>query len=129
MEGPSKEAVIKHYNQCVSQMENQGWFYAGVLEVWDRLAIPRDAAICDIGCGTGALLARLLAQGYSQLSGTDFAPGCVTAARKAIPEAEVFIHDIEGAPLPRQYDVLTFTSVIDFLADPAAALRHMRASL
>jgi len=38
-------------------------------------AVPnRSAGIVDIGCGTGALLASLHSQGYSNLAGVDIAP-------------------------------------------------------
>lgn len=129
MPAPNRATTIDQFSRNAEQMENRSWFYEGLLAVWERLKVSPEVTICDVGCGTGALLARLQARGYRHLNGTDFAPNCVVATQQAVPEAEVFVHDIEQAPLPRRFDVLTLTTVIDFVADPVAALRHLRASL
>lgn len=124
-----RTAVIEHYNRHSGLMENQPWFYDWILDALARAGAPRDAAICDVGCGTGALLARLRERGYTRLSGADFAPACVALAREHVAGARIFAHDIEQAPLPERYDVITLTTVIDFVASPSAALANLRASL
>jgi SAM-dependent methyltransferase len=125
----SREAVINHYNGHVAQMQNRAWFYEWFLDAWDTHSIPHEAEICDVGCGTGALLERLHKRGYKHLSGTDFAEGCVVATQQAVPLASTFVHDIEQAPLPKQFDVIILTGVIDLLAEPISALQNIRASL
>lgn len=125
----SQEEVRKLHDDHVALMENKPWFYEGLLHMWDKVKIPRDAAICDIGCGTGALLARLHARGYHNLYGVDFAPNCVGVTQQKVPSDHVFLHDIEHGPLPRQFDVVTLTTVIDFVADPVSTLENIRSSL
>lgn len=120
---------VAHYDRSVATMQNTAWFYSWVIDTWQALNVPHDARVCDVGCGTGALLAHLDARGYQQLSGTDFAPGCVATTQQTVPTASVFVHNIEQAPLPRQFDVITLTGVIDFLPDPVMALQHIRQSL
>jgi SAM-dependent methyltransferase len=124
-----QSADITHYNQHVDVMQNLAWFYDGILDIWAHCNISSDATICDIGCGTGALLARLQARGYERLSGCDFAPRCVEVSHQKVPTAKVFAHDIQSAPLPQRFDMITMTCVFDFLPDPVAALSNLRNSL
>lgn len=121
--------VVEHFDRYAGLMENQPWFYDWVLAVWERYAIPFEAEICDVGCGTGTLLTKLHTRGYRDLSGTDFAPGCVAVTRQALPSVHVFLHDIELAPLPRKFDVITATTVIDFVTEPESAIRNIVATL
>jgi SAM-dependent methyltransferase len=110
-------------------MENLARFYDWVSKVVSDYSIPHDARICDIGCGTGALLERLRLMGFESLSGIDFATACVSATRARVPGAEISRHDIELAPLLSRYDVITLTTVLDFLSNPAQALENIRQSL
>lgn len=48
--------------------------HAHVLDQVERLHLPKDSRILDLGCGTGALLARLQMAGYVNLTGIDIAP-------------------------------------------------------
>lgn len=48
--------------------------HAYVLSWVEKLEIPKNARIVDIGCGTGALLHRLHHCGYSNLTGIDIDP-------------------------------------------------------
>lgn len=48
--------------------------HAHVLDQVERLNLPKDSRILDLGCGTGALLARLQMAGYVNLTGIDIAP-------------------------------------------------------
>jgi SAM-dependent methyltransferase len=122
-------AAPKHYDQNVSLMENTSWFYNWVLTAWNLQQFPKAVAVCDVGCGTGALLAKLQLEGYTNLYGADFAGRCVAASQQRVPEADVFLHDIEHGPLPRCFDVIACTTVIDFIAQPVVALNNIRRSL
>lgn len=57
--------------------------HAHVLDQVERLHLPKDSRILDLGCGTGALLARLQMAGYVNLTGIDIAPPPENAAVSA----------------------------------------------
>lgn len=58
---------------ALAERANSG-LHAHVLGRIDAIRPGHDAVILDIGCGTGAFLARLREQGYEQLIGMDIAP-------------------------------------------------------
>ena len=122
----TKRAVVEHYTKHAPAMQGFAYFYDWVTEVVQKYVPNRDARVCDVGCGTGVLLSRLRELGYSGLHGVDFSPGCVALAHAAVPEVPVAQRDIEEGPLDSAYDLLLLTTVLDFLAEPDVALRHMR---
>lgn len=119
---------VAHYDAHAAAMRNLDFFYVWMRETVERY-VARDAAICDVGCGTGALLHELAAAGYTQLAGTDFSAGCLALAARNAPGALLLTHDICAAPLPTQYDALVLACVLDFLPEPQRALNNLRASL
>ena len=125
----SKAAAIVHYNQNAPAMQNQEYFYNWVTSVVQRFVPRKDLKLCDVGAGTGTLIAHLRKAGYSNLKGVDFSQGCVNIARQVSPEIEFSIHDIEVSALSDSYDVITMTTVIDFLSNPSQALLNLKASL
>jgi SAM-dependent methyltransferase len=82
----------------------------------------RSAAILDVGCATGGLLACLARRGYTQLLGSDPSPACAVAARR--------LHGIEVRPSTigqlaaweRRFDVILAVGVLEHLRDVRAAL-------
>lgn len=125
---PNRAALARHYSEWAPAMENVAPFYAWVVAAVERW-VPRKAAIVDVGCGTGALLRHLAQRGYGHLTGVDIAPGCLDLAARRAPTARLALHDVEAAPLPERYDAALVTTVIDFVADPEAALANVHASL
>ena len=83
----------------------------------------------DVGCGTGTLLAALAARvpGVA-LAGADPSAGMLAVARAklaAFPRRTLVRADAAALPFPRgAFDVVVSTSVLHYLADPAAALRE-----
>jgi SAM-dependent methyltransferase len=126
-----KRALIEHYSTWAPQMQNLDHFYEWVLREIERTGVPRDTSVLDIGCGTGALLARMAEQGYARLTGVDFSPGCLELAHAALENRHVdlYLHDIEEDPVNQQFDLILMSTVIDFLVDPATALEHARMML
>jgi SAM-dependent methyltransferase len=63
-----------------------------VRDAWRRLLLthlpPAPAAVADIGCGTGSLSVLLAAEGYA-VTGLDFAPAMIRAARAKARAADV----------------------------------------
>lgn len=75
--------------------------------------VPRSAQILDVGCGTGAWLARLRAHGFLGLQGID-----LDTRQFALPGVAVFPNDLNSsqwhAP-PGRFQLITAIEVIEHL--------------
>lgn len=77
----------------------------------------RDAAILDVGCGPGRVLAFLESLGYRRLEGFDRDPEAVAAARRRV-RAPIAVEDDWSRLLtgrPRAYDVVILKDVIYYV--------------
>jgi ubiquinone/menaquinone biosynthesis C-methylase UbiE len=99
-------------------------------EAWRRLLLAHlpkaPAAVADIGCGTGSLSVLLAAEGYA-VTGLDFAPAMIRAARAKARKAGVrcrFVLSDAAAPtLPaRSCDVVLARHVLWAMPAPSEAL-------
>ena len=96
----------------------------------DWLAPPRDAVWLEVGCGTGALTAAILAgcAPRSVLS-TDPSEGFLAHARTAIRDERVRFETAGAQKLPANdasFDVAASALVLNFVPDMQAALAEMR---
>jgi SAM-dependent methyltransferase len=82
----------------------------------------------DVGCGPGALTARLVDRlGGSAVSAIDPSASFVVAARERFPEAEVELGVAEVLPWPDDsFDLTAAQLVVQFMNDPDAGVRQMR---
>lgn len=81
------------------------------------------AAILDLGCGTGALLHRLKALGYSNLTGIDIAPPADVAGI-SFHSADL---DDPRLPLPSgSIELVTAIEIVEHLENLGAVLRELR---
>jgi SAM-dependent methyltransferase len=101
-----------------------------VRDAWRRLLLthlpPAPAAVADIGCGTGTLSVLLAAEGYA-VTGLDFAPAMVRAARAKARAADVtarFVLSDAAAPTlpPASFDVVIARHVLWAMPDTDDAL-------
>jgi SAM-dependent methyltransferase len=101
-----------------------------VRDAWRRLLLAHlpaaPAAVADIGCGTGSLSVLLAAAGYA-VTGLDFAPAMIRAARAKARAADVtarFVLSDAAAPVlpPGSFDVVLARHVLWAMPDPNAAL-------
>jgi len=107
-----------------------GRWSAGVAErfvAW--LALPAAGAWLDVGCGTGALTAAILARGDPRLIvGCDRSAGYVAFAARRVADGRARFAVAEIADLPRTeggFDAVVSGLVLNFLPDPVAALQAM----
>jgi ubiquinone/menaquinone biosynthesis C-methylase UbiE len=95
----------------------------------DWLAAAPGRRWLDVGCGTGALSATVLAQADpASVLGIDPSADFVTHARERVtdPRASFTVGGAQAIPLgARTVDVVVAGLVLNFVPDPAAALAEM----
>ncbi|MDE2403593.1 MAG: class I SAM-dependent methyltransferase [Sphingomonadales bacterium] len=112
--------------------EKQGTYFDNPRRDYvDRLARNGDAAILELGCGTGATGGLALAKGKAgRYVGIElFAPAAAAAERVL---TTVHCGDIETMTLPYgpdTFDALILSEVLEHLVDPEAVLRRLVATL
>jgi SAM-dependent methyltransferase len=81
----------------------------------------------DVGCGAGALTARLVSLlGAEAVSAVDPSESFVAATRARLPETDVRRAAAEHLPFPDDaFDGALAQLVVHFMADPVAGLREM----
>lgn len=124
---------LEHYRSLATLEDHYWWHQTRYLVIWDALrrnsAQLADAALADVGCGTGGFLRFLRGRGMRHLIGCDYSDAAFELlARAAIPAVRI---DLEKAfTLPGgPYDVLAALDVMEHLADEAPFLRSARANL
>lgn len=93
-----------------------------------ELGVDRAGTVVEVGCGSGALLARLreLAP-EARLTGVEPDGDLRALARARVPAAEVVDGSAEALPLADgSADAVVLRFVLQHLADPVAALREAR---
>jgi malonyl-CoA O-methyltransferase len=84
--------------------------------------------VLDVGCGTGALLARLaVAYPSAALAGIDLAPGMAQAASRRVGGARLAVADAEALPFPSAaFDLVLSTSTFQWLSRLEPAVSEAR---
>ncbi|GAB3590817.1 class I SAM-dependent methyltransferase [Angustibacter peucedani] len=84
--------------------------------------------VLDVGCGPGALTARLVGRvGAHHVQAVDPSPPFVAAARERFPDVDVRTATAEDLPFDDgSFDVVLAQLVVHFMADPVAGLAEMR---
>jgi SAM-dependent methyltransferase len=104
----------KHADRCAP----------GILEL---LAPVRGGAILELGCGSGALTAYLLAAGHRVIA-TDASPAMVELARAKLgPDADVRRLTLQDDPLPAADAIVSVGHAISYLPAAAAVDRALAA--
>ena len=88
--------------------------YRTMLAHYYGLLVPEDASVLEIGCGTGALLARLKAR---RKVGIDLSSQRIELARARVPEAEFHVQAAEALDLPERFDYILISDTLNFAAD------------
>jgi len=88
-------------------------------------ALPRSTPVLDVGCGSGAWLARLKQLGFTDLTGVD------AGTRPSLDGVTFIQADLDEGPLPvsRTFRLVTMIEVIEHLANPGLAFAHLAAHL
>lgn len=95
----------------------------------DALQVPERATWADVGCGTGALVAVVLARrNAAAVAGVDAAPAFIEQARRRIADPRVRFDVGDAAKLPwpnATFDAAVSGLVLNFVPEPAAMLAEM----
>ena len=90
------------------------------------LGVPAHQTWLDVGCGTGALTARILAKADpAEIVGVDPSEGFLTTARARIDDARATFRtgDAQSLPVPNgHFDAVVSGLVLNFVADPGRAV-------
>ncbi|MBV8598557.1 MAG: class I SAM-dependent methyltransferase [Actinobacteria bacterium] len=99
---------------------------------WRRFLVSRvDAGpgdrVLDVATGTGAVARELVRQKGCRVVGVDQSPGMLAEARRRL-NGRVELVEASAESLPfadGEFDALTFTYLLRYVADPAATLREL----
>jgi len=95
-----------------------------------HLRLKAKAAVLDVGCGAGGLLARAKKTGIQNLVGIDLSPSALQRAKSFLREAEFIAAD--GHHLPFQegtFDLVTCIGTLEHFSDPRKGAEQMCQSL
>jgi trans-aconitate 2-methyltransferase len=104
-------------------------------ELIDKLDLRPEECVLDLGCGEGAVTARLAARvPYGRVVGIDASGEMIRLAQRSHPAArrpnlEFLQMDAAALRLPRQFDVAFSNAALHWVADQLAVLRGVSASL
>lgn len=87
----------------------------------------RGGLVLEVGCGSGLLTRRLVAAGHRVLA-TDASPAMLDLARAAVPGTDVARLTLPDDPLPAADAVVGVGHPLNYLADPDAVRRGLRAA-
>ncbi|HSM39667.1 MAG TPA: methyltransferase domain-containing protein [Afifellaceae bacterium] len=106
------------------------WSRLVAAEFLDWLALPADARWLDVGCGTGALSETILDRAAPRrIVGIDQAEAFIDFAGRRLGDPRATFRSGDAMALPVEdetFDVAVASLVLNFVADPAAALSEMR---
>jgi SAM-dependent methyltransferase len=102
------------------------WAFRGhrqLLAHYYRHLIPADAAVLEVGCGGGELLALLP---NADVTGVDVSSRQVERARRRLPHGKFHVQAGESLDLARVYDVIILSETLNFAADVQVLLSRLQ---
>lgn len=116
----------KLWRTTYGDMQRIGPVHRHMRERLVRLVSRLDVqTVLDVGCGSGQDLAALAAAGTWRLAGADVSKEALALARAQLPAVEFHELDLERASLPKKFDLVLNTQVIEHILDDVAAFRHL----
>jgi SAM-dependent methyltransferase len=81
-------------------------------------ALPRAANVLDLGCGSGAPVAKYMAECGLRVTGVDSSPTLISLCRQRLPDHEWLVDDMRSLRLSRRFDgVLAWDSLFHLTPD------------
>ena len=89
---------------------------------------PHTRSFCDVGCGTGFVLAGLAKQYPTlKLTGTDFYPQALAHTAQRLPDVKLHQGDILAGDFSETFDVVGCFDVLEHIPDDQGALGRLAA--
>lgn len=127
---PAESESRSHYWEWTSAAEQPHHRYL-VPTILRALGPPAGRSLLDIGCGNGALTAKMAAAGF-RASGVDSEVSGIERARAGFPTIEFALQDV-SEPLPEalrdRFDVVVTAEVIEHLFLPRQLFARAREAL
>jgi SAM-dependent methyltransferase len=122
--------LLGHRRQEWDRLEQQHLLWRdSLLDPIRALGMRADAAILEIVCGPGALLAELATLGEGPLAAIELDPEAANVARERLAgRAEVRQGDVNRIDLAGPWDLIVLRWVFSFLPDPRATLARVWAA-
>ncbi|HEY6048907.1 MAG TPA: class I SAM-dependent methyltransferase, partial [Sphingomicrobium sp.] len=119
--------------QQMAELDERHWWYRARREILAELvrrevAPPKDAAVLEIGCGTGHNLAMLSQFGEVDALELDDEARAIAEKRLGRTVMRAPLPELEGVP-DRHYDLIGAFDVIEHIDDDAAALASIAGKL
>lgn len=99
------------------------------IEWLERLDVPRDASVLDVGCGQWGLAPALVERGFTRLSALDVSSAAIRSAREALGKRAEIVDWIEANVLDFEaaepYDLWHDRAVLHFFIDPSEQERYI----
>jgi ubiquinone/menaquinone biosynthesis C-methylase UbiE len=124
------DPVVKEYAEAAKDYDEKWSFYveATTRETLNRLSVPENGQLLDVGCGTGELLSRIGGQypGLA-LAGIDPVPEMLAVAKgKLSGGAELRVGYANALPWPDEsFDVVVSCNMFHYITHPVPAIREM----
>ncbi len=98
--------------------------------LWEAMlasvTISPETELLDAGCGTGGMCI-LAARRGARVHGLDAAEGAIRVAHERLPSGDFRVEDIQALPYAdAAFDAVLSANTVQFVSDPAMALRELR---
>ncbi len=119
---PEQTWDAQHYDKTFSYVSALG------RDLLIMLAPAPGEVVLDLGCGTGELLAAIVAAGATG-TGVDNDPAMVAAARERLPESHIVLGGVEQFQLTGTVDAVFSNAALHWMTDPEAVLQNVSSAL
>ena len=122
---------VRDYNQELKDAAGSRYAYGFDIDVIHPLMIRsfapfyRPGSLLELGSSKGDLSQRLLAH-FDDITCVEASGEAIEEARRKLGDSVQFVHSMfETATLPRRYDNIVLTHVLEHLDDPVSVLRRV----